>query len=300
MRCESPGRVTDRLWYLGHKESGIYLLEGRDQSLIISGGTSYIVPTVMRQLEEFSLKEDRILGMLILHSHFDHIGVIPYFKRRNPELRIFGSRRAWEVLSVPGNVSTINEFSRQIATKMGAGPIGSDLEWPENVQGEAVQDGDIINLGGVTLEIMETPGHSSCSISAYCPELGALFPSDGGGIPYKGTIVAAPNSNFDQYRASLQRMALLTVDYLCADHFGYVYGEEARSYIENSIKSADEEFQRLANIYRRSKDVDIAARDAASSFLDQNPDYFLTPDIYEGVCRQMMKYVARALITQSS
>jgi len=295
MRYDTPGKITDGLWYLGHRESGVYLLEGSNESLIISGGTSYIVPAVMRQLRDFSLREDRISSILILHSHFDHIGIIPFFRKRHPEIRVYGSSRAWEILGVPRNILTINDFSRRIAERMRMGPIGKDLDWPEGLQGEAVKEGTVINLGNLTVEIMETPGHSSCSVSVYAPQIRALFPSDGGGIPYKGMIIAAPNSNFVQYRASLKRMDALALEYLCADHFGYVYGDEAHSYIKNSIKSADEEFARLANIYNRSRDVEIAAREAALSFLTENPDYFLTPEIYEGVCRQMMKSVASIL-----
>lgn len=295
MRCDNPGKICDGLWYLGHRESGVYLLEGSNRSLIVSGGTSYIVPLVMSQLQTFSLREERISAILILHAHFDHIGIIPFFRRRKPDMIVYGSKRAWQILSVPQNIRTINEFSHRIAERMGCGNLGEELEWPEGLQGTVIHEGDVIDLGDLTVEIMETPGHSSCSITAYAPQIRALFPSDGGGIPYKGAIAAAPNSNFDQYRASLERMDKKVLDYICADHFGYVYGSEARTYIRNSIKALDEKFALMASIYRRSRDVAIAAKEAASSFLAQNPDYFLTQEIYEGVCRQMMKHIARTL-----
>jgi len=271
----------------------VYLLDGTNESMIISGGTSYIVPAVMRQLQEFALREDRISSILILHAHFDHIGIVPFFRKLHPDMRVYASGRAWEILAEPRNILTINEFSHRIAERMGMADTGRELDWPHGLRGEIVYEGTTICLGDLDVQIMETPGHSSCSISAYIPQLRALFPSDGGGIPYKGTIVAAPNSNFSQYVASLRRMEPMEVEYLCADHFGYVCGDEARSYLAGSIKSADEEFGRLANIYYRCRDVEIASREASSSFLAENPDYFLTPDIYEGICRQMMKQIAR-------
>ena len=40
MHIRNPGKVRDGLWYLGHEESGVYLLEGRDESMVISGGMS--------------------------------------------------------------------------------------------------------------------------------------------------------------------------------------------------------------------------------------------------------------------
>ncbi len=47
----------------------------------------------------------------------------------------------------------------------------------------------------------------------------------------------------------------------------------------SSIDSAMKERARLEDIYRRSFDIDTAAREAASSFTKENPDYFLTIDI---------------------
>ena len=295
MNCQNPGKVCDGLWYLGRPESGVYLLEGRDGSVIISGGMSYLVPDLLRQFDEFGLREDRIQGILILHAHFDHIGIVPFFRRRNPNLKIYASARAWEILSEPKHIDTINQFSRQLTERMKIHvPYAhEELDWPVGLSGHIVSEGDLIDLGSREIRIFETPGHSSCSITAYVPQIRALFPSDGGGIPYKGSILASANSNFALYLESLQKLEPLRIDYLCADHFGYVWGDEARTYMSSSIDSAVKERARLEEIYRRSFDVDIAAREAASSFIQENPDYFLTMDIYEGVCRQMMRHIAK-------
>ena len=175
-------------------------------------------------------------------------------------------------------------------------PYATDqLDWPAGLSGETISESDVIDLGNKEIQIFETPGHSSCSITAYVPQLKALFPSDGGGIPYKGTIIASANSNFTLYLESLKKMEMLQIDYLCADHFGYVFGNEAKSYISSSIDLAIKERARLEDIYRRSLDIDAAAREMASSFIEENPDYFLTLEIYEGVCRQMMRHIAKTM-----
>ncbi|MGD9322166.1 MAG: hypothetical protein PVH99_19490, partial [Desulfobacteraceae bacterium] len=74
MRIRKPGKIGEHLWYLGCEESGVYLLESQDESMIISGGLSYILPSVLQQISEFGIKEDRIRKFLILHAHFDHVG----------------------------------------------------------------------------------------------------------------------------------------------------------------------------------------------------------------------------------
>jgi len=273
------------------------MLEGRDGSVIISGGMSYLVPDLLHQFDEFGLREDRIQGIIILHAHFDHIGIVPFFRRRNPGLKIYASTRAWQILSVPKNIDTINQFSGRLTERMNIHvPYSAhQLDWPVGLSGEVISEGDVIDLGNKEIQIFETPGHSSCSISAYVPQIRALFPSDGGGIPYKGTILASANSNFTLYLESLKKMEMLPIDYFCADHFGYICGNEAKSYISSSIDLAIKERARLEDIYRRSLDIDLAAREMASSFIKENPDYFLTLDIYEGVCRQMMRHIAKTM-----
>lgn len=297
VNCQNPGKVCDGLWYLGRPESGVYLVEGRNGAVIISGGMSYLVPTLLHQFDEFALDEGRIKAVIILHAHFDHIGIVPFFRRRNPGLKIYASARALQILDESRNIDTINEFSRRTTQRMKIHvPYAADqLEWPVGLSGDVLSEGDIIDLGDREIQIYETPGHSSCSISAYVPQIKALFPSDGGGIPYKGTIIASANSNFSLYLESLKKLETLQVDYLCADHFGYIYGDEAKTYISSSIDSAVKERARMEDIYRRTLDVKAAARELATSFIEANPDYFLTLEIYEGVCRQMMRHIAKTM-----
>jgi len=75
MRHRKTGKIHDHLWYLGREESGVYLLEGNTSSLIISGGMSYLAPTVESQLNAFGIDETKIGKLLILHTHFDHVGL---------------------------------------------------------------------------------------------------------------------------------------------------------------------------------------------------------------------------------
>ena len=222
MRIRKPGKVRDHLWYLGHEESGIYLLESKSGSMVISGGMAYILPKVLDQLGIFGIDQASINKILILHAHFDHIGVVPFFKRSLPSVEIYASKRAWEILKMPKAIETINRFSRNVSERMGMldACAAYDLEWRDDMSGLTVSDGEQYNLGDVTLKIFETPGHSSCSITAYAPEWKALFPSDAGGIPFRQTILASGNSNFTKYQESLEKLRHLEVDYYCADHYG--------------------------------------------------------------------------------
>ena len=297
MRIRNAGKVTDGLWCLGSAASNIYLLEGDEESMIVSGGMSYLVPTLLEQFREFEIDETRITKLLILHAHFDHIGTIPFFKRRNPRLEVYASARGWEILGMPKAITTINNFGADVAVHMGFDGVYShyDIEWRDDISGKTMVAGD--NLGVEPLEgiVYETPGHSSCSVSFYVPSIKALFPSDGGGIPYKEMILASGNSNFTQYQESLLKLKDLDVEFLCADHYGYITGEEAKRYIRDSIRTARARRSEMEEVYLRSRDMEAATRELVERFYRGNPDYLLTPEISAGVYRQMLRHIVKEL-----
>jgi glyoxylase-like metal-dependent hydrolase (beta-lactamase superfamily II) len=297
MRIRKAGKVIERLWFLGREESGVYLLEGNDGSMIVSGGMSYIVPDLVRQFKEFGIDEGRIKKLLILHAHFDHVGIVPFFKRRHPGIEIYASQRGWEILKMDKAINTINEFSRAVTKRMGSEEVYStfDLDWREDISGKVVREGDRIDLGGLEAAIIEIPGHSSCSIAAYVPEFKVLFPTDGGGIPFDKTIITSGNSNYTKYQESLERLKGLPVEYYCADHYGYVTGEEAREFISKTIEMASRKRTLMEEVYRSTRDIDVAAEKLVSSFYDENKGYFLSPEIFLDVYRQMVRHIASVM-----
>jgi len=297
MRVRKPGKIREGLWFLGSEESCVYLLEGGKDSMIVSGGMAYLAPDLLRQFEEFHIDEMRIKGLLILHSHFDHVGIIPFFKRRHPDLMIYASERAWEILESPKSVNTINEFSRALARRMGRGQSydAYDLDWREEIAGTTVHEGDSLDLGDLEVRIIETPGHSSCALSAYVPKFKALLASDSAGIPYKDMLIASGNSNFTAYQESLEKLKDLDVEYACADHYGYMVGEEAATLIDDTIRNARQFRTSVEDIYRRTGNIEATAREMVDSFYTENTDYLIPEEILEGVYRQMVRHIANAM-----
>ena len=297
MRIRNAGKITDGLWCLGSEASNIYLLEGDEESMIVSGGMSYLVPTLLEQFQVFGIDETRITKLLILHAHFDHIGTIPFFKRRNLSLEVYASARGWEILGMPKAITTINKFGRDVAMHMGFEGVYSqyDIEWGDDISGKTVVEGDHLGVEPLKGIVYETPGHSSCSVSFYVPSIKALFPSDGGGIPYKEMIIASGNSNFTKYQESLEKLKDLDVEFLCSDHYGYIIGEEAGNYIRESIQTARARRSEMEAVYLQSRDMEVATRELVERFYRDNPDYLLTPEIFAGVYHQMLRHIVREL-----
>ncbi|MCK9195569.1 MAG: MBL fold metallo-hydrolase [Syntrophales bacterium] len=297
MRIRAAGKVNSNLWYLGRKESGMYLLEGQHESMLISAGISFILGDVLAQMKTFGIDAKKIKSLLILHSHFDHVGTVPYFKRTYPTIDIYASQRAWDILTMPKAIETMNSFSLMVATSQGLQDVllKYDTEWRNDIVGKTVADGDILTVDGMEVKIMETPGHSSCSITAYIPSLKTLLPSDAGGIPVDASIFPSGNSNYTQFQQSLEKMKDLDVDYYCADHYGYISGEEARHYTQQTIEAAYQLRAQIVEIYNESHDIESSAKLLTEELFRRHPDYFISKEIIAGVFGQMVKHIAKSM-----
>ncbi|MGC9195051.1 MAG: MBL fold metallo-hydrolase [Syntrophobacteraceae bacterium] len=294
MRFRKPGRIIDNLWYLGAQESGVYALRGNHGAALISGGMSYVLPGVLSQMREFAIAPEEITSIVILHSHFDHVGIIPYFARKYPAIKVFGSESAILTLQKPRAIEFINGYNLLSAGDKKETLRDFDLEWRSDIAVHPLRQDDVIDLGGFKLRIFETPGHSNCAISAYEPKCKILFPSDAVGIPYSDILFPAMNTNIDQFLASLEKLKPLEIDILCADHYGYITGEEARTVVAETIKAALHMRELLTQILiRNGYDIDAAARESILSTYDHMPGYFLDPQILEGVLKQTLKYIAK-------
>ena len=118
-------------------------MKGKDSSILINGGLSYIVPNVLKQMSDFGIDPGKIKKLLILHSHFDHIGIVPFFKRTFPKIEVLASRRAWEILAMPKAIRYSKHIQQdRLPGKWGAAGLEKyDLDWRDDVTGRPSSKG---------------------------------------------------------------------------------------------------------------------------------------------------------------
>jgi glyoxylase-like metal-dependent hydrolase (beta-lactamase superfamily II) len=297
MIIQEPGRVTERITLLGRKESCIYLLDGGSEYAMLGGGMTYVIPDILSQLANLGIDARRISRIIILHAHIDHVGIVSFFKRRWPWLTITASQRARENLLKPKMAKAILDFNTLLLSQAHmaerASEFGLDLE---NIEvDEVVKEGHIIACGDRTLEIIETPGHSSCSIAVYIREEKALMASDAGGIPFGDQIFTGANSNFDQYQASLEKMARYPALVHMAEHYGAFTDEDARQFLPRSIASAKATRTLIKESLKRTGDVDQTVAEIAQMLAQEAKGYFLPMEVMTMVLGQMTRYLAKTL-----
>ncbi len=295
MRIAKAGWITERILLLGREESNVYLLKGTENT-IVGGGMITIVPDILEQLAAFGIEESKITRLLILHTHFDHCGIAPFFAKRWPQLKVVASTRGKELLANPKVVQSISFLNKALIAEGSMDEKAKELDLTfDGVEvDETVEGGDVVNWGGVELEIIDAQGHSSDSIAAYMPLEKALFASDAGGIPFGDDVFAAGNSNFTKYQETLERFSQYDVDIHLAEHYGAFTGEDARKFMPRSIEAARETRQLMEESYRRTGDAEESTKELTDLIMKNAPDYFLPREVMAMVIGQMMKYIAKS------
>ena len=295
MRIAKAGWITERILLLGREESNVYLLKGEEHT-IVGGGMISIVPDILEQLITFGIEESKVTRLLILHTHFDHCGIVPFFRKRWPQLEVVASPRGKDLLANPKVVESISFLSQTLISErsMEAKAKELDLTFAGAEVHETVEGGDVVNWGGIELEIIDAPGHSSDSIAAYMPSEKALFASDAGGIPFGNDVFAAGNSNFTKYQQTLERFNEYDVEIHLAEHYGAFTGVDARNYMPKSIAAARETRKLLEESYSRTQNAEESTRELTDLIMKRAPDYFLPREVMAMVIGQMMKYIAKS------
>jgi glyoxylase-like metal-dependent hydrolase (beta-lactamase superfamily II) len=208
---------AEQAFYTGPQSPNVFLVrDGDEGALIDSGfGDETSVKTRLDFLKEYP--GVRLKHIVLTHHHFDHSSGAAQLRtatradvRLHPDDHDF--LRDWQSeapqdIEIPEEMKELREkvarFREQAAE---ADPV------------VAINDGDELRVGGLTLRIVHTPGHTLGSVCIYCPEERALFTGDTAlGL---GTVAISPPPHGDMglYVKSLERLQTLDTAIMCPGH----------------------------------------------------------------------------------
>lgn len=202
-----------------------YIVVGERYACIVDTGAAGRQQPLVEALQELGLTPADVRLVINTHEHGDHIGGNAFFEDwAHPEFACHEAAVRWiEDLEAQQRERPIYQFQRMVNRSVRISRI--------------LHDGDVVDLGGTTLQVIFTPGHSPGSISLFCPEEGALITADAlqpvGGLPLY--------MDAGQTRASLRRLAGLPgVRVLHHSHLEQpLMGEDIAKALEESIRYVD-------------------------------------------------------------
>ncbi|EYC52006.1 beta-lactamase [Hylemonella gracilis str. Niagara R] len=144
----------------------------------------------------------RIVWILETHAHADHLSAAPYFQQRT-QAPVGMGEHITQVQAIFGPVFNLDDVSRD----------GSEFD-------HLFHDGETFALGGLTVEVLHTPGHTPACVSYRIDD--AVFVGDTLFKPDYGTARADfPGGDAATLYRSIQRLLALAPEtrlFMCHDY----------------------------------------------------------------------------------
>ena len=259
MKAKADGNFGEWITVGGNHFYPGYIIKGREKHLMIDAGINMMGPAYIASLEKVFGDKNALDYIFATHSHFDHLGSIPYLKRKLPRLQAGAFGRVGELMqkkSVLDMMTALSEFQRFLFQDI----VGEEDVHLEPVKFEMhLKEGDRFDLGGVTCEVYEVPGHTGDSLAFYIPEIRALFPGEASGIPERdqdSPIQVEFLSSYDDYVASLDKMIRLQPKFIFMGHMWVFTDEDAGDFLQRS-QEATPHYRNLIEKYLDAANGDI-------------------------------------------
>ncbi len=205
-----------------------FLLLGEEKTALIDCGMAYCAANLISNMKQ--VLHNKVLDyILISHSHYDHIGAIPYLKQEWPSSRVLGAEYAQQVLTRPNALKTIRSLSRQAAKLFADRELQEYDDAMLKVE-NVICDGDSLELGGLRIKVIATKGHTKCSLS-FLINNETLFASESTGvINESGRIHPGFITSYSEAIASIQLCQELNPRFIISPHFGLVNENDTLDY----------------------------------------------------------------------
>lgn len=144
-------RIFDNLYYVGDADTSAWAVNTPDGIILIDALTTEddARKHIVAGLKSVGLDPSKIRYILVSHEHGDHYGGAPMLQKLSGA-RVGMSPVAWDAIEHMGPNSPLAKSPRP----------ARDL---------VLKDGDTVSLGGTTIRVVATPGHTPGTLSFILP-----------------------------------------------------------------------------------------------------------------------------------
>ena len=294
-RFTFPGEIIHRV--TAGRGGEALLVNGSEKTALLDCGMAYCGREMTHNLKQTlaSCGKDKLDYVLLSHSHYDHIGALPYIREAFPDAVVCGSRKCHDILQRPN--------ARKLMKELGAAArdlynTGSTEEIPVDTLAvdRIIEDGEEIPLGNEKIVVLETKGHTDCSLSFAVEPLKLLFTSESTGILVSKEFLHTPVlKNFNDAAESLEKCRRYGARYVCLPHFGMLPDYFVDKYWEMFEFFCDEKIKFVSEL----RDSGLSEEE----ILDRYVEKYWKPEMIEEQpkeayivnCRAIVKAILRSI-----
>jgi glyoxylase-like metal-dependent hydrolase (beta-lactamase superfamily II) len=183
-----------------HEQVKSHLVVGVDRAILLDTGMG--VRNIRAVADSLTTKPISVVNS---HAHWDHIGGNHLFD----EIAIHPAEADDLVAGAPNEKLRSWFQPDSLSGPLPDGVTAETIAIPPSEATSLLNDGDVIDLGGVHLEVMHCPGHSVGGIVLVDRERGILFSTD---VAYAGALYVYSVPDLAIYQQSLARLAAIAPD----------------------------------------------------------------------------------------
>lgn len=298
---DPPVEIADNLWMLGTNAYPLFLFKGAQRGTIFEGGTGPMGPVLREQLGELGINSGFVTQVVVTHAHPDHVMAVPMMQQMFPGVAVLASEPAAKTLAFEKAFSFFCKMDDQLTGSLiDAGMVTEEQRRPPSEENQLVVDqvlkeGDTINVDeGVGFKVLETPGHSDCSLSFHEPASGTLIVSDATGFYTPEPDYWWPNYfvDYGAYLESIKRLAELGAEVLCLSHNAVIRGaEDVAAYFRDCIAATEQYHQRIVDDAKSGKSTREIGEVLGSEVYEKTP--LLPVEFFQKNCGLLAKLSLR-------
>jgi glyoxylase-like metal-dependent hydrolase (beta-lactamase superfamily II) len=282
-----PAIHTIDLHHLGTPGAiAAYVVRGTSGAVLIETGPANTVAALERGLCRLGLKPADIGHVLVTHIHLDHAGAAGWMARHGATIHVheFGAPHLVDPARLLHSAGRI--YGPRLEHLWGRMlPVPAEQIHP-------LRDGDVLDVAGLRLRALETPGHARHHHAFVLEDCGAAFTGDAaatfiaGCEPFISLPTPPPEFDLELWLASLRRLEAERLAVAYPTHFGAV--REVGTHLRRVRECLQQHVATAARLLDAGPDHD-AARLAYSA-------WFTSQARAAGVSAQLMRfYVTDAL-----
>lgn len=185
----------------------VYLIFDADDWCLIDIGYEDTLPDIIEIIRKLDFPLANCRYLVATHADVDHIQGLKRAKELMPQAKVVGHPNAARLLAEGERIMTYAEISAQ----------GISLDLPSIQFDEQINEGNVLKIGRLNLEVWHTPGHAPAQLAF---RLGNLLLS--GDNIYRdgavGNIDAHHGSDIPAFIKSLKRIQRSDVEWLLPSH----------------------------------------------------------------------------------
>lgn len=218
----SPGAWQISLPFLGeHEIVGSYLLAGNNELAVIDPGPGSMLEPLLASIHEAGFEPHDVTHILATHIHLDHTGGAGSLLRHTPKAQVYvhglGAPHLLDTSKVVASATRIYGERMQL--------LWGDIEPIPYDRLHVIDDGNILNIAGRSLNVYYAPGHAVHHVIFFDAQSGELWAGDAAGVRLPGVDYVRPPTpppdlDLEAWSASMNLINRLQPTVAYMGHFG--------------------------------------------------------------------------------